>query len=186
MDQAHAPTPTHRTRDSVSTTATPEIRPAGHSDAAAISRLVTANVGLGHLLPRTPDEIGRHVSRFLVATLDGTVLGCGELAPLSDRLSEIRSLVVTTGSRGTGIGTAVLAALVAGARRQGVPRLCAFTHVPHPFVAIGFSIVPHTWLPEKIMTDCQQCEWFRRCQQYAVVIELGWGQSGPRGTARTI
>ena len=176
MDQAHAPTPTHRTRDSVSTTATPEIRPAGHSDAAAISRLVTANVGLGHLLPRTPEEIARHV----------TVLGCGELAPLSDQLSEVRSLVVAADARGDGIGTAVLAALVAGARRQGVPRLCAFTHVPHPFVAIGFSIVPHTWLPEKIMTDCQQCEWFRRCQQYAVVIELGWGQSGPRGTARTI
>jgi len=163
-----------------------DIRPAGRPDAAAISRLVTANVGLGHLLPRTPEEIGRHVSRFLVATLNGTVIGCGELAPLSARLSEVRSLVVTTGSRGAGIGTAVLAALVAGASRQGVPRLCAFTHVPHPFVAIGFSIVPHTWLPEKIMTDCQRCEWFRRCEQYAVVIELGWGQSGPRGTARTI
>lgn len=131
-----------------------DIRPAGRPDAAAISRLVTANVGLGHLLPRTPEEIGRHVSRFLVATLNGTVIGCGELAPLSKRLSEVRSLVVTTGSRGAGIGTAVLAALVAGARRQGVPRLCAFTHLPHPFVAIGFSIVPHTWLPEKIMTDC--------------------------------
>jgi len=186
MDPAHAPTTRHPSGDPVPTTALVEIRPAGRPDAAAISRLVTANVGLGHLLPRTPDEIGRHVSRFLVATLDGTVLGCGELAPLSDRLSEIRSLVVTTGSRGTGIGTAVLAALVAWARRQGVPRLCAFTHVPHPFVAIGFSIVPHTWLPEKIMTDCQECEWFRRCEQYAVVIELGWGQSGPRGTARTI
>jgi N-acetylglutamate synthase-like GNAT family acetyltransferase len=167
-------------------TTTAEIRAAGSADVAAISRLVTANVGLGHLLPRTPEEIGRHVSRFLVASLNGTVLGCGELAPLSGRLSEVRSLVVTAGSRGAGIGTAVLAELVAGARRKGVPRLCAFTHVPHPFVAIGFSIMPHTWLPEKIMTDCQECKWFRRCQQYAVVIELDWGQSGPRGTARTI
>ena len=186
MDPAHTPTTRHPSGDPVPTTAPVEIRPAGHPDAAAISQLVTANVGLGHLLPRTPEEIGRHVSRFLVATLNGTVLGCGELAPLSERLSEIRSLVVTTGSRGAGIGTTVLAELVAGARRQGVARLCAFTHVPHPFVALGFSIVPHTWLPEKIMTDCQGCEWFRRCEQYAVVIELDWGQSGPRGTARTI
>ena len=163
-----------------------DIRPAGLPDAAAISRLVTANVGLGHLLPRTPEEIGRHVSRFLVATLNGTVIGCGELAPLSKRLSEIRSLVVTTGSRGAGIGTAVLAALVAGARRQGVPRLCAFTHLPHPFVTIGFSIVPHTWLPEKITTNCQGCVWFRRCEQTAVVLELDWGRSGHTGTAGTI
>jgi amino-acid N-acetyltransferase len=170
----------------VSPAATVAIRQAGRPDAAAISRLVTANVGLGHLLPRTGEEVARHVSRFLVAIRDSTVLGCGELAPLSDRLSEIRSLVVAAESRGSGIGTAVLAALVADARRQGMPRLCAFTHVPHPFVAIGFSIVPHTWLPEKIMSDCQGCEWFRRCEQYAVVIELGWGQSGPRGTARTL
>ncbi len=186
MDPAHTPTTRHPTGDPVPTPAAAEIRPAGHPDTAAISRLVTANVGLGHLLPRTPEEVARHVSRFLVATLDETVLGCGELAPLSERLSEIRSLVVAVGSRGAGIGTAVLAALVARAHRQGVPRLCAFNHVPHPFVALGFSIVPHTWLPEKIMTDCQGCEWFRRCEQYAVVIELGWGQSGPRGTARTI
>ena len=186
MDPVRTPTTRHGTRDPVSTTATVQIRQAGRPDATAISRLVTANVGLGHLLPRTPEEIARHVSRFLVATLDETVLGCGELAPLSGRLSEIRSLVVAAGSRGAGIGTAVLAALVARARRQGAPRLCAFTHVPHPFVAIGFSIVPHPWLPEKIMTDCQECEWFRRCEQYAVVIELDWGQSGPRGTARTI
>ena len=149
------------------------IRPAGHLDAAAISRLVTANVGLGHLLPRTPTDIARHVSRFLVASRNETLLGCGELAPLSETLAEVRSLVVAAESRGAGVGTAVLSALVSSARRRGVPRVCAFTHVPHPFVTIGFSIVPHTWLPEKIMTDCQRCEWFRRCEQYAVVIELG-------------
>jgi N-acetylglutamate synthase-like GNAT family acetyltransferase len=186
MAQTQAPTSRHGASDPASTAATIAIRPAGRPDAEAISRLVTANVGLGHLLPRTPKEIARHVPRFLVATRDETVLGCGELAPLGETLSEVRSLVVAANSRGAGIGTAVLTALVTGARQQGVPRLCAFTHVPHPFVALGFSIVPHTWLPEKIMTDCQGCEWFRRCEQYAVVIELGWGQSGPRGTARTI
>ncbi len=37
----------------------------------------------------------------------------------------------------------------------------------------GFSIVPHTWVPEKIATDCYRCEWFRRCGQYAVVLSLG-------------
>ena len=180
MESTHTPTTRHGTHDPTTTVV---IRPASHLDAAAISRLVTVNVGLGHLLPRTPDDVTRHVSRFLVAASDETVLGCGELAPLSETLLEIRSLVVATESRGTGIGTAVLTALVAGARRQGVPRLCAFAHVPHSFVALGFSIVPHTWLPEKIMTDCQGCEWFRRCEQYALIIEFGWGQSGPRGTA---
>ena len=170
IDPADAQTTRDDGRDRAGTVA---IRPAGRADAAAISRLVTANVGLGHLLPRTPTDITRHVSRFLVASRQETVLGCGELAPLSATLSEVRSLVVAAGSRGAGIGTAVLTAVVSNARRHGVPRVCAFTHVPHPFVALGFSIVPHPWLPEKIMTDCQGCEWFRRCEQYAVVIELG-------------
>lgn len=157
------------------------IRAAGRRDAPAISQLVTANVGLGHLLPRSADEIRCHVSRFLVATRDDMVVGCGELAPLSDTLFEVRSLVVAAEARGSGIGTDILTSLVADGRRHGIPRLCAFTHVPHPFVGRGFSIVPHTWLPEKIMTDCRGCEWFRRCEQYAVVFELDWGQSGPRG-----
>ena len=160
------------------------IRPAENQDGAAISKLVSANVGLGHLLPRSPQEISQHVSRFLVASRDGTVLGCGELAPLTSTLAEVRSLVVSASARGEGIGTALLSELVESARRQGVPRLCAFTHVPHPFVALGFSILPHTWLPEKIMTDCQKCEWVRRCAQYAVVLELDCDQGNPRGRAR--
>ena len=56
------------------------IRPAENQDGAAISKHVSANVGPGHLLPRSPQEISQHVSRFLVASRDGTVLGCGELS----------------------------------------------------------------------------------------------------------
>ena len=153
------------------------IRAAESADAAAISALVAANVGLGHLLPRTADEIAHHVSRFLVAGRNGRVVGCGELAPLGPKLVEVRSLVVASESRGGGVGTAILTALVADAQRQKIPRLCAFTHVPHRFVALGFSIVPHTWLPEKIANDCQGCKWFRRCEQYGVVFELDRNRS---------
>ena len=157
------------------------IRPADRADVDAIDRLVAANVGPGMLLPRSAADILRHVSRFLVAARDGEVIGCGELAPLSKTMSEVRSLVVVTAERGAGVGARLLAALVAGGRRQGASRVCAFTHIPRAFVAQGFSIVPHTWLPEKIMTDCQACEWFRRCAQYAVVIELGGSRGrGPR------
>ncbi len=157
------------------------IRPAGQTDADAIGRLVAANVGPGLLLRRSPEDIQRHVSRFVVAVRDGVVIGCGELSPLSKTMSEVRSLVVVTGERGSGIGARLLAAVVAGGRRQGASRVCAFTHIPRAFVVQGFSIVPHTWLPEKIMTDCQGCEWFRRCAQYAVVLEFdGHRGRGPR------
>ena len=34
---------------------------------------------------------------------------------------------------------------------------------------MGFSIVPHVWVREKVFTDCVKCEHFRRCGQYAMV-----------------
>jgi len=54
----------------------------------------------------------------------------------------------------------------------GFETLCAFTHSPEYFVRMGFSIVPHTWLPEKIETDCRSCAQFRHCGQYAVLLPL--------------
>ena len=58
------------------------------------------------------------------------------------------------------------------ARRARAARyrtLCAFTHDPRFFVRFGFSIVPHTWLPEKVAADCWSCPHFQKCGQYAVV-----------------
>jgi hypothetical protein len=37
---------------------------------------------------------------------------------------------------------------------------------------MGFSIVPHTWVPEKIARDCTTCSQFRRCGQHALVLPL--------------
>ncbi len=58
------------------------------------------------------------------------------------------------------------------ARREGYGRLSAFAHDPAFFVRRGFSIVPHTWVPEKIAHDCNACPLFRNCGQYAIVLEL--------------
>jgi len=39
-------------------------------------------------------------------------------------------------------------------------------------VQTGFSIVPHPWISPKIEIDCQTCDLFRRCDRYAVVLDL--------------
>ncbi|MCY4075663.1 MAG: GNAT family N-acetyltransferase [Acidobacteria bacterium] len=148
------------------------LRSATAVDAVGVHRLITDNLVAGHLLPRPLGEIELHVPRFLVAAAGGRIVGCGELARLSRAVGEVRSLVVDKAHRGAGLGRRLLAALVDEARRQGYPTVCAFTHRARPFVRAGFSIVPHTWVPEKIATDCHRCEWFRRCGQYAVVLNL--------------
>lgn len=148
----------------------PIIRAATAAEAPALHRLITANLEVGHLLPRALPELTFHAPRFFVAIRHDKVVGCGELAPLSHRVAEIRSLVVDEQLRGDGVGTRLVCELTRRARRDGVQTLCVFTHDPVPFVRLGFSIVPHAWLPEKIATDCHACRSFRRCGQYAMVI----------------
>ena len=148
------------------------IRPAEPDEAADLFRLISDNLETGHLLPRPLGEVVLHVPRFLVASDPPGVVGCAELARLGPTLAEVRSLVIEDHYRGQGLGTRLLNEMLEMARQQRYSRLCAFAYNPRPFVRLGFSIVPHPWLPEKISTDCHRCVWFRRCTQYAVVLDL--------------
>jgi amino-acid N-acetyltransferase len=142
------------------------------SDARSIHELIHANLEEGRLLPRELNELSAHAHRFVVATRGGRVIACAELAPLGPRVAEVRSLVVDHGARAHGIGRALLAELQRRARLDGFKTLCAFTHDAGFFVRRGYSIVPHSWVPEKIAVDCQTCPLFRRCGQHAVVLTL--------------
>ena len=102
----------------------------------------------------------------------GAVVGCAELAPLSGEVAEVRSLVVTERSRGQHIGPRLVAHLAESGAAKGYATLCAFTHDPSHFVRLGFTIVPHMWVPEKIERDCRSCAQFRVCGQYAVTLPL--------------
>ncbi|MEP6917195.1 MAG: GNAT family N-acetyltransferase [Acidobacteriota bacterium] len=150
-------------------------REATASDAAAVHQLIADNRDAGHLLPRTIDEVRAHATRFVVADRDGEVIGCAELAPLSATVAEVRSLVVSEEARGHRIGPKIVTELAAGAAARGFATLCAFTHEPSHFVKMGFTIVPHMWVPEKIAHDCTSCPLFRRCGQYAVTLPLREG-----------
>jgi len=150
-------------------------RQAAAADAAAVHRLIADNLEAGHLLPRTLDDVAANITRFTVATGNESVIGCAELAPLSAEVAEVRSLVVTEHSRGQHIGPRLVAQLAESGAGNGYATLCAFTHEPSHFVRLGFTIVPHVWVPEKIERDCRSCAQFRRCGQYAVTLPLREG-----------
>ena len=68
-----------------------ELRTGVAGDATAIHNLIEANLSVGHLLPRTFEDIESHVHRFVVAVKDGHVIGiftsvdaCRALAELLD------------------------------------------------------------------------------------------------------
>jgi amino-acid N-acetyltransferase len=161
------------------------LRTADAAEATKLHALITANLEEGHLLPRTLGELVRHASRFVVAVRSREIVGCAELAPLSPHVAEVRSLAVDTAARGGRVGVMIVEELRRRARRDGFEKLCAFTHAPGYFSQMGFSIVPHSWLLEKIFTDCVKCPHFRTCGQYAMVVplELGRGAAIEPGDA---
>ena len=177
------------------------LRPATAEDAPAIHALIAKYQGEGRLLPRAEEEIARHADRFLVITDPafatsgrfgeagachrsygaasiGHVIGCAELAPLSHTVAEVRSLVVDEQARGLGFGRLLVDTIADEARLAGFRTVCAFTHDPAYFVRLGYSLVPHAWLPEKIVHDCAGCTLFRQCGQQAVRLQLA--ERGPR------
>ena len=148
----------------------PVVREAAAADAPAIHQLILDNLQSGHLLPRSLADVTARASRFtVVVDGGGVVLACGELAPLNASVAEVRSLVVREQARGRKLGRVIVDELRRRARAGRYRTLCAFTHDPRFFVRFGFSIVPHTWLPEKVAVDCWSCPHFQKCAQYAVV-----------------
>jgi len=148
------------------------LRTATDADAETLHALVASHALEGHLLPRELDEIRRHADRFVVCDVAGEIKACAELAPLSGRVSEVRSLVVSDDFRRVGLAARLVGELRRRATASGFEMLVAFTHDARFFVRQDFSIVPHLWLPEKISTDCVSCPLFRRCEQYAMVMSL--------------
>jgi amino-acid N-acetyltransferase len=148
------------------------IRTAVPDDAEVLHALIASHALEGHLLPRELEEIRRHSSRFIVCDVAGEIKACADMAPLSGRVAEVRSLVVSEDFRRVGLAARLVGELRRRATAAGFEMLCAFTHDARFFVRQDFSIVPHQWLPDKILTDCVSCPLFRRCGQYAMVMSL--------------
>ena len=160
------------------------VRTAEAKQAPTLYALISAHLEEGRLLPRTLSDLEVHAERFAIAVRGKTIVGCTELAPLSPHVAEVRSLAVDAAERGRGVGTQLVDELRRRARREGFEKLCAFTHTPGYFIQMGFSIVPHLWLPEKIFTDCVKCPHFRQCGQYAMVVSLDEVRDRPLDEAR--
>jgi len=157
------------------------IRQATSADAAALHALVSEHMTEGHLLPRSLADLTRHASRFVVCEAGGAIAACAELAPLSRRVAEVRSLVVSSSFRRSGLAAGMVEALTVRARAAGFETVCAFTHDARFFLKHNFSIVPHQSLPEKISTDCVSCPLFGACGQLAMILPL---EAAADGVAR--
>jgi GNAT superfamily N-acetyltransferase len=71
-------------------------------------------------------------ARYLVASLDGTAVGCGAVQPVDAVTGELKRMFVIPGHRGQGIATSLLSALEDLARELGYRRLRLATGVRQP------------------------------------------------------
>ncbi len=150
-----------------------EIRPAHLSEVEDLYQLLKPLADNKLILPRSQDDIQRHLHRFVVAAGDkGEILGCASLSDFGNGLQEIRSLAVSPQWEGHGIGSALLRKVLRQAQQEGTTRLFALTLRPALFQRYGFEIVSMTSLPEKVWKDCAQCPKKENCDEIALLLEL--------------
>jgi amino-acid N-acetyltransferase len=137
-------------------------------DAFAIEQLIQVHVGDGTLLPRSLREICENIRDFIVVENEGEIVGCGALHLYGMHLAEIRSITVTSKSRGRGAGRVLIDALLREAKHQSVTCVCLFTRIPDFFARMGFREVDKEALPDKALKDCQSCPRRNACDEIAM------------------
>lgn len=153
-------------------TTTIACRKARPEDVEALYVLIQGYADQGIMLPRSREALARHIDSFIVAEIDGEVVGCGSLFQLGPELVEIRSLGMKEGYKGYGIGTKLVDMLVEAARERGVPKVMALTYAVDFFQKNGFEVVDKEIFPEKVWTDCVHCPKRHACDEIAVLKVL--------------
>jgi amino-acid N-acetyltransferase len=115
------------------------IRPARTADVAAVRRLVGLYTEDGRLLAKAPVTLYEDVQEFLVAEIDGVIIGCGALHVMWEDLGEIRTLAVDPEHARHGIGGRILDGLIGRAKELGLARLFCLTFEVDFFRSRGFD-----------------------------------------------
>jgi amino-acid N-acetyltransferase len=148
------------------------IRNAEVEDVGAIYELLRPFADQGIILPRSEDDIYQHLQEFVVALYDGRLLGVAAMHIYGSNLAEIRSLVVSRGHQGMGLGGMLVEACEKWAAGLGVACVFALTYTPEFFERLGYARVPKESLPHKIWTVCVHCSKFSNCDEIAVQKRL--------------
>ncbi|ANY70873.1 GNAT family N-acetyltransferase [Paenibacillus sp. BIHB 4019] len=147
-------------------------RKATKDDVDVLFDLIQGYAEKGIMLPRTRYMLEYSINSFIVAEVGDQVVGCGSLTKLGDNLIEIRSLGMSDGYKGLGIGSKLVDGLLAAAREQGITKVMALTYEVAFFLRNGFTVVDKEIFPEKVWTDCVNCPKQNACDEIAVLKVL--------------
>lgn len=148
------------------------VRRARLSDVPRMMPLLDQYARQAEILPRTEEDVYRSIREWVVAELEGEMVGMGSLLIMWRDLAEIRSLVVHPAYQGHGIGRQIVALLLDEARYLELERIFALTRKPGFFLKLGFQLTRIEHLPRKVQRDCVFCPKFQACDEVAVILPL--------------
>jgi len=141
-------------------------------DVKAINALISSYAERDRMLFRSMADIYENLQTFIVAELDGGVVGCCALEIIWSDLAEIKSLAVDAAHKEKGIGRMLVTAAAEQAIDLGVPKVFALTLEPEFFKKAGFQVVEKETLPMKVWSDCARCPKQQNCDETAVVKQI--------------
>lgn len=147
-------------------------RKARIEDVEPLYQMIQGYAEKGIMLPRSRAVLEKQIGEFVVAEAEGKVIGCGSLCQLGNDLVEIRSLGISEGYKGQGIGSMLVDSLLEEAKRREIPKVMALTYEVSFFMKNGFAVVEKEIFPEKVWTDCIHCKKQHACDEIAVLKVL--------------
>jgi amino-acid N-acetyltransferase len=120
------------------------VRPAKTMDVKSIRALVDSYAAPGQMLAKETVTLYESVQEFVVAELDGVVVGCGALHILWEDLAEVRTVAVKKELNRQGIGHKILEAIIERAGEVGVEKIFCLTFQTEFFGSHGFEVIEGT------------------------------------------
>ena len=132
------------------------VRRARMSDVEKITEIVAYWADKGEILPRSRDNIIHDIQNFVVAEIDGQVVGSASLYIYQKGLAEIRSVVVDKVFHNQGQGQAMVQYLLQFAYEIELQKIIVLTYVPEYFTKLGFALIEKSSLADNIIEDSEQ------------------------------
>ncbi|MBL4900300.1 MAG: argininosuccinate lyase, partial [Colwellia sp.] len=131
------------------------VRRARMSDVDSIFSLTTFWAEKGEILSRTRDNIIHDIQNFVVAEIEGKVVGSASLYIYQTGLAEIRSIVIDVNAQKQGQGEALVQYLLEFAHQMELQQIIVLTYIPQYFIQLGFNLIDKSSLAENIIEDSE-------------------------------
>jgi len=129
------------------------IRAAKTTDVKKIRAIVNTYAVERKLLSKETVTLFESVQEFVVAEVDGEVVGCGALHVLWEDIAEVRTVAVVEQMHGKGVGHLILENILDRAKEVGVKKVFCLTFETKFFGSHGFKEIQGAPVDPEIYTQ---------------------------------